>query len=153
MKTKVLILFLFMSMPVLVNAQAIDDEIKLIQTAFGMEKRAMIEEYMGLPSTSPFWPAYENYEKERRALMKERIMIINEYLEKFDGLTDADADAIALKAIKNNTSLNALQSKHYKNMKKVISATEAAKFLQIENYIQSTILLAISESLPFLGEK
>jgi hypothetical protein len=30
---------------------------------------------------------------------------------------------------------------------------ETAKFLQLDSFIQNTILLAIAESLPFTGEK
>jgi hypothetical protein len=153
MKTKFIVLFLLMSIPVMVNAQAVKDEIALIQSAFGLEKRAMIEEYMGLPNDSAFWPAYESYEKERRELMKQRILIINEYLENFDTLTDAKADEIALRTIKNNANFSALHGKHFKKIKKAVSAKEAAKFLQLDTYIQNTILLAISESLPFIGEK
>jgi len=153
MKAKFIILFLLMSLPVMVNAQAIKDEIALIQSAFGMEKRSMIEQYMGLPNDSDFWPAYEAYEKERRELMKQRIMIINDYLENYANLTDTKADAIALKVIKNNADFASLQGKHFKRLKKAVSPTEAAKFLQLDTYIQNTILLAISESLPFIGEK
>ena len=153
MKTKFIILFLFMSIPVMVNAQAIKDEIALIQSAFGMEKRSMIEQYMGLPNDSDFWPAYEAYEKERRELMKQRILIINDYLENYANLTDTKADAIALRTIKNNADFASLQGKHFKRLKKAVSPKDAAKFLQLDTYIQNTILLAISESLPFIGEE
>ncbi|RPA67231.1 hypothetical protein EF405_17385 [Cyclobacteriaceae bacterium YHN15] len=153
MKTKFIVLFLLMSIPVMVNAQAVKDEIALIQSAFGLEKRAMIEEYMGLPNDSAFWPAYEAYEKERRELMKQRILIINEYLENFDTMTDAKADEIALRTIKNNANFAALHGKHFKKIKKTVSPKDAAKFLQLDTYIQNTILLAISESLPFIGEQ
>lgn len=153
MKSIKLILFFFsLSLSSFLNAQVVEDEIALIQSAFGMEKRAMIQEYMDLPNNSPFWSVYEAYEKERRDIMKERILIINEYLENFDNLTDVKADDLALRGIKNNAKLSALQSKHYKNFKKVISPIEAAKFMQIENYIQNTILLAVADELPFIGD-
>lgn len=152
MKTKLFALLIFFALPLISNAQQINDEIKLIQSAFGMEKRAMVEQYMALPADSPFWPVYEAYEVERRELMKARILIINEYLEKLPKLTEADADALALKAMKNNASLTGLTAKHYKKVKKSIGAINAAKFVQLENYVQNTILLAITERLPFIGE-
>jgi hypothetical protein len=152
MKTKLFALMILFALPLFSNAQQINDEIKLIQSAFGMEKRALLEQYMELPADSGFWPIYETYETERRALMKERILIINEYLEKLPTLTEADADKIALKAMKNTASLSGVASKHYKKVKGAIGAINAAKFVQFENYIQSTVLLAISESLPFIGE-
>jgi hypothetical protein len=152
MKTKLFALLIFFALPLISNAQQINDEIKLIQSAFGMEKRALVEQYMALPADSPFWPVYEAYEVERRELMKERVFIINEYLEKLPKLTEADADALAMKAMKNNAGLNGLTAKHYKKVKKSIGAINAAKFVQLENYVQNTILLAISERLPFIGE-
>jgi hypothetical protein len=153
MKTKLFALLIFFALPLISNAQQINDEIKLIQSAFGMEKRALVEQYMELPADSGFWPVYEAYETERRDLMKQRILIINEYLEKLPNLTEVDADQLALKAMKNSASLTGLASKHYKKVKKEIGAINAAKFVQLENYVQSTILLAITESMPFIGEK
>lgn len=152
MKTKLFALFIFLAVPLISNAQQINDEIKLIQSAFGMEKRALVQQYMGLPADSGFWPVYEAYEVQRRELMKERILLINEYLEKLPKLTEADADRLAMKAMKNNASLNGLTAKHYKKIKQSIGAINAAKFVQLENYVQNTILLAITESLPFIGE-
>jgi hypothetical protein len=152
MKTKLFFALMLFALPFISNAQQINDEIKLIQSAFGMEKRALVEQYMALPADSGFWTVYEAYEVERRGLMKNRILIINEYLEKLPNLSEADADQIALKAMKNSASLTALGAKHYKKIKKEIGAINAAKFVQLESYIQNTILLAITESIPFIGE-
>jgi hypothetical protein len=153
MKTKLIFAMMLFALPFISNAQQINDEIKLIQSAFGMEKRALVEQYMELPADSGFWPVYEAYELERRDLMKARILLINEYLEKLANLSEADADQLALKAMKNNASLVGLTAKHYKKIKGSIGAVNAAKFIQLENYVQNTILLAITESLPFIGEK
>ena len=152
MKTKLFLAMMLFALPFISNAQQINDEIKLIQSAFGMEKRAMVEQYMGLPADSGFWTIYEAYEVERRALMKDRILLIEEYLTKLPTLSETDADQIALKAMKNNASLTGLGAKHYKKIKKEIGAVNAAKFIQLESYIQNTVLLAITESLPFIGE-
>ena len=84
--------------------------------------------------------------------MKDRILLIEEYLTKLPTLSETDADQIALKAMKNNASLTGLGAKHKKKIKKEIGAVNAAKFIQLESYIQNTVLLAITESLPFIGE-
>jgi hypothetical protein len=152
MKTKLFLAMMLFALPFISNAQQINDEIKLIQSAFGMEKRALVEQYMALPADSGFWPVYEAYETQRRALMKERILLINDYLEKLPNLSEADADQLALKAMKNTASLSGLAAKHYKKIKGSIGSVNAAKFVQLESYVQNTILLAITESLPFIGE-
>lgn len=152
MKTKLFLALMLFALPFISNAQQINDEIKLIQSAFGMEKRALVEQYMGLPGDSGFWTVYEAYEIERRALMKDRILLIDEYLTKLPTLSETDADMLALKAMKNSASLTGLAAKHYKKIKKEIGAVNAAKFVQLESYVQNTVLLAITESLPFIGE-
>lgn len=153
MKLKIIGLALLITLPFLSMAQSVEDEINYIQSEFGMEKRALVEQYMG-PSMNPeFWTVFDQFETERKELMKNRILIINEYLEKLDNLSEADADVLATKSIKNNADLAKLYGKYYKKVKKTSSAVEAAKFIQLENYIQSSILLAISESIPFIGER
>lgn len=77
MKTKLFALMMLFAIPLISNAQQINDEIKLIQSAFGMEKRALLEQYMELPADSGFWPIYETYETERRALKKEFLSSMN----------------------------------------------------------------------------
>lgn len=153
MKTRFILIAALLLSPAFLHAQSIDDEITLIQSAFGMEKRALIEEYMGYDRNAQFWNVYNNYETERRSIIRERIKTINDYLEKFDKLSDSDADAITKSIIRNNAAMAALHRKYHKQFNKVVSPIETAKFLQLDSYIQNTILLAISESLPFIGEK
>ncbi|MGY6523157.1 MAG: hypothetical protein ACXIUD_15600 [Mongoliitalea sp.] len=153
MKINLLLVAALLLSPALLWAQSIDDEISLIQSAFGMERRALIEEYMGYDRNDQFWSVYNAYETERRELIKQRIKTINDYLENFESLTDAQADAIAKSIIRNNASIAALHKKYQKRFNKVVSPTETAKFLQLDSFIQNTILLAIAESLPFIGEK
>ena len=153
MKIRFILIAALLLSPAFLWAQSIDDEITLIQSAFGMEKRALIEEYMGYDRNAQFWTVYDNYENERRALIRNRIKTINDYLEKFDNLNDADANDITKSIIRNNAAINALHKKYHKQFNKVISPIETAKFLQLDTYIQNTILLALAESLPFIGEK
>lgn len=153
MKIKSILFFALFFTPVLVWAQSIDDEIILIQSAFGMEKRALVEEYMGFDRGAQFWMVYDKYETERRLIIRERIKTINDYLENFDALDDGEADRITKAIIKNNAAINSLHKKYHKQFNKVVSPTETAKFLQLDSFIQNTILLAIAESLPFIGEK
>lgn len=137
------------------NAQSINDEINLIQSAFGMNKRAAVQEYMGLSEemSAAFWPVYDAYENERRALSAERIKIINDYLERYETLTEADATELVSRTLRNDIARSKLQTKYFKSFTKATNAMEAAKFMQVDNYIHSTIRAAMSESLPFIGEK
>lgn len=135
-------------------AQTVDEEIKLVQDAFGKDKKSLIEAYMGLDGdkAAAFWPVYEAFETERKTITMERILIINEYIEKFTHIGDAEADALARRSLKNDAALNKLYSSYYSKMKKATSAMDAAKFLQAEFYITNTIRNIVQQELPFIGD-
>jgi len=135
-------------------AQTVDEEIKLVQEAFGKDKRALIESYMELSpeKAAAFWPVYDQFEIARKEISKERILIINEYIEKYSHIGDAEADALAVRSLKNDAALNKLYSSYYSKIKKATSAIDAAKFIQVEFYITNTIRNVIQQELPFVGD-
>jgi len=136
-----------------VDAQNTDD-ISYFQEIWGMEKRAIVEQYMNLPPEVEgiFWGDYEEYEAQRRELGRERIMIISDYVDNFLTLTDDTATKLMNAAIKNNIAYQKLAQKTFKKMSKSITAVKAAQFIQLENYFMITIQMNIQENLPFIGE-
>jgi hypothetical protein len=120
-----------------------------------MEKRALVEQYMALSEqeAQAFWPVFQKYEDERRAITRDRLKLINEYLEKFGKVTDTELDAMVKRRLKVDSSMTKLHSKYYSQFKKATSTATAAKFLQLDDYIQTTLFLALLDGLPFLGEK
>lgn len=135
-------------------AQTVDEEIKLVQEAFGKDKKTLIESYMQMSpeKAAAFWPIYDAFELERKEIGKERILIINEYIEKFTHIGDAEADALITRSLKNDAALTKLYSSYYPKFKKATSAIDAAKFLQVEFYITNTIRNVIQQELPFVGD-
>lgn len=135
-------------------SQTVDDEIKMVQEAFGKDKKMIVEALMGIPAdmAPAFWTVYEEYEAARQTLGRERIKIINDYLETYTNLGVAEADVLANRSLKNDMALAKLHSSYYKKFKKSTSALYAAKFLQIDTYIHNTIRNAMQQELPFIGE-
>jgi hypothetical protein len=134
-------------------SQGIDDEITLLQAEFEMDKKQLIEAYMDLPESLAvgFWKVYRQYELERQMLSRERMLIINEYLEKVDSLDDETADDLALRTLRNDMKLSKLRKDYYKKFKKATSEKQAARFLQVDIYIHNTIRNLMQEDLPFIN--
>jgi len=147
-----LILFTFGIAPLF--AQSVDDEITLIQGAFGKDKKMLIDAYMDLPESvsASFWTVYADYEAERQALGRDRIKIINDYLEGYESMGEEEADQLAVRSLNNDVALSKLHAKYYKKFKKATSALDAAKFMQVDSYIHNTIRNAMQQELPFIGE-
>jgi hypothetical protein len=154
MKKLVFPLVAIFSLVFSISAYAQDDEIAQIQKEWGKGKKELVSMAMDLSATDSvkFWPLYNSYEKERQKLGRERIVVLSNYADHFETLTDAKADDIINKIFKNNMGLAKLQQQYYTSIKTKLGAMKAAKFMQIETYINTAIQSAVQEELPFIGE-
>lgn len=152
---KKLLILLIIAVSMSSNAQSSSkDELAIIQSTYGKSKTDLINQYMALSAaqTTAFQPVYDAYEAERKVLGQKKIQIIDEYAAKYATLTDVDADQLTKANLKNNLDQEKLFDKTYEKAKKAIGATNAAKFIQLESYLQTTIKGEIQDSLPFIGE-
>ncbi|TPG33942.1 hypothetical protein [Flavobacterium pectinovorum] len=152
---KKLLIILIIAVSMSANAQSSSkDELAIIQSTYGKSKTDLINQYMALSpaQTTAFQPIYDAYEAERKVLGQKKIQIIDDYATKYATLTDADADQLTKANLKNNLDQEKLFDKTYEKAKKAIGITNAAKFIQLESYLQTTIKGEIQDSLPFIGE-
>lgn len=151
---KVILLSAFLLAAMILKAQPTVDEINLIQSAYGMEKRAIVEQYMKLTDAEAagFWKVYDEYEVTRKEYGKRRVSNIVDYANNYANLTDAKASELIKKSLENQISFTKLQESTFKKMSKVVSAKRAAQFIQLENYLETVIRLNITDDIPFIGE-
>lgn len=151
MKKLFLLSVLFISAGVF--AQSADD-VALVQSIYGKSKGDIIKEYLNLsePQATAFQSVYDNYEAERKALGQKKMQIINDYAINYDKITDEKADELAKNNLKNNVDFEKLLSKAYGKAKKAIGPVNAAKFIQLEQYFQTTIRSSVQDDIPFIGE-
>lgn len=135
-------------------AQTEKDEVAIFQNAFGIEKRTLIENYMKIDESksAEFWKLYETYEASRRELGLKRIENIKKYADNYGKFSAESVNAIMKNSLTIQKSMISLWDSTYKKMSKVISAEEAAKFIQAEMYIENTIRQALFENIPLIGE-
>ena len=130
------------------------EDVELVQSIYGKSKSDLVRQYMNLSDAQAagFTKVYDNYEAERKGLGQTKLQLINSYAESYATLTDEKADELAKGTLKNNQDYEKLYSKTYGQMKKAIGAINAAKFIQLEVYLQTVIRNEIQESIPFIGE-
>ncbi|MGG7035065.1 MAG: hypothetical protein ACI7YS_07725 [Flavobacterium sp.] len=149
------ILFLALVFSTAIFAQStMKEDVEILQSVYGKSKLQLVNEYMNLPETqkAAFMSIYDKYEIERKELGKEKVRLLDEYAKNYVSLTEEKADELAKETLKNNLNYQKLYSNYYGKFKKVIGSLDAAKFLQLENYLQTTIQLEIQNSVPFIGE-
>jgi hypothetical protein len=74
-------------------AQSNKEDVDLIQSIFGKEKKELVQAYMTIPRhrVLKFWSLYDTYETARKKLGQERIKIIEEYATHYDKLDSKKA--------------------------------------------------------------
>lgn len=135
-------------------SQSSDPELDYIKKAYSKEKKAIVEAYMNLDvqSGAKFWGVYGDYEAGREKLSRERVKLIEEYVNNAENISPEMADRIATSVLANNVALNKLNQSTFKKMKKAVGPVNAAKFIQLETYLQTTWRAAIQDVIPMIGE-
>jgi len=137
-----------------VKAQTADPELDYIKKAYSKEKKEIVNEYMKLDSlqTAKLWPVYTAYETSREKLALQRIQLLDEYDTNTASLTPELVDKLANALLTNSISLDKLNLTYYKKMKKAAGAINAAKYMQLEVYLQTTWRSVLQELVPLVGE-
>jgi hypothetical protein len=136
------------------TAQSIKNEVQIIQGAYGIEKKQIIEQAMNLSGKEAydFWSIYEEYEDKRKVLGEERLLLIYDYVIAYPSLTDTKASEITSRYFKNDEAQARLHKKYYKKVKKALSPLQAARFAQAEGFLQNVVQIQLESQLPFIGE-
>lgn len=136
------------------NAQSNTEEIDLMQSVYGMQKKDLVAKHMKLEAGQAdlFWQIYDEYEVARKEIGLKRVKNIELYAEKYDNLTDEDADVLIKASIEIQTDFIKLWQKTYKKMAKSINSVTAAQFIQAESFFENMVRQELSMEIPFIGE-
>jgi hypothetical protein len=152
---KLLLVFTALVMIGIANAQTNKEEVDLIQSIYGMEKKALVDDFMDLSAANKdaFWKLYDEYEVTRKDLGKKRIELLDQYANSYNNMSSETADKWMKDVIKVSTSTDKLLVSYYKKVKKVTDPVTALKFYHVESYILNSIRQAIVSELPFVKVK
>ncbi len=137
-----------------VKAQSNKEDIDIIQSAFGKEKKALVSAYMQVPAADSvaFWKLYDEYEDQRKAIGREKINIIEKYANEYETITDAQAAELAKSTLANNLKYDKLYETYFKKFSDATGGKDALKLFQLEQYLQTVVRLYVMSNIPFIGE-
>ncbi len=152
---KIIFIILGLSLLSGVKAQSgTPDDRDIIQSVFGKEKGELVKTYMELQGKADtvFWKIYDDYEAERRELVREKLAILDQYVDNYDILNDEMVDKLSKDSFSNMKKTDKLHEKYYNKIKKAVGALNASKFMQMEIYLQRIVEVTIMDEIPFIGE-
>jgi hypothetical protein len=135
-------------------AQASKEDLAIVQSVFQKKKSELVKQNIKMSDAQGkvFWPLYETYESKRLAISNQRAAIINDYLKGYDTATGQEYTALAERTFANDKSMIDLQKSYFKKFADAIGGKNAAKFYQLENYLQAIVRVKIQDNIPFIGE-
>ncbi|HEY9258907.1 hypothetical protein [Chitinophaga sp.] len=135
----------------MVNDVANED---LVTTIFGKTKVALLTDYLKISAIeeNAFQSALMEYENDKSPWLSERIALLKMYNAEFSSLDNAKLNTLTKQLINNDLEFGRLQMRYFRKMNKVLGATRAAQFFQLDNYIEQSTRVYIQKQLPFIQE-
>jgi len=152
---KILILILFAFTFGAVSAQDFTaEELEMVQEVFGSEKREIIAQNINFEGVNmdAFWKIYDDYEKQRQDLGKERMKLLKQYTTKQGNMTALQAEEMLAQAADLRASEDKLIMNSTKRIRKMSNPFVAAQFYQIEHYISDGIRFSILNNIDFIQD-
>ena len=127
---------------------ASDEQILIKQV--NTDKKAVYAANLGLTEeeSARFWPIYDQYEAKVKPLQDRLVANINNFAEKYDTLTDADAAVILKEKMAIEKEREALKQQYTKKVEKALPGKKALRYAQLETRIQILIARDVYGLLP-----
>ena len=128
------------------------EDIQLTRGAIQAERQAIVTKAMDLTpeEMQGFWPLYRQYRLEAAKVGDRIIALITSYAENYEGLTDAAADKLLKEFVGIEKARASLKEKYLPKFKKVLPARKVARFYQLENKLDVTVLNEMAENIPLV---
>jgi hypothetical protein len=127
---------------------ASDEQILIKQV--NTDKKAVYAANLGLTEeeSARFWPIYDQYEAKVKPLQDRLVANINNFAEKYDTLSDADATAILKEKMAIEKERDALKQEYTKKIEKVLPGKKALRYAQLETRIEIMVRSRVYSLIP-----
>ncbi|MGB5659470.1 MAG: hypothetical protein WBO54_08310, partial [Thermoanaerobaculia bacterium] len=132
--------------------QEINDEIELTRSIIQTQRQAIVTAAMQLTGeeSQTFWPLYHEYREAMRKVDDRSVNLINGYAESFDTMTDEIAQTMLKEFISIRQAELDVTRKYLKRFQKILPANKVARFVQLENKLDSVIDFELASEIPLV---
>jgi hypothetical protein len=95
-----------------------------------------------------FWPAYNDYQKKKNELQRERIMLVRDFNQNESALSDKDLTEIGDNLIATFSRENELAQEFHKRLRELLSPDKVIRYYQAENQWKTQLLNELQENRP-----
>jgi Spy/CpxP family protein refolding chaperone len=136
----------------LARAENTQDQIEVARSVLKADRQAVVAENLQLTEaeSTAFWPLYHQYRAEMDKIGNDLLKLVKEYAASHPNVPEDKAK----KLLKNLGDLEKKQvttrAAWLKKMSKVLPATKALRFAQIESRLDLAVRLQVAASIPLV---
>ena len=126
----------------------------VLRAQLDLDKRVVVEENLVLTEAqaAAFWPIYEEYQRELRAIDDDVVSLVNEYVDAYSksAVRDATAKRLLDRSLALDEAEIRLRKRYAARLVQVIPPIEAARYLQIERKIRAVVEFDLADRIPLV---
>ena len=127
-------------------------EIEAARSIMATERKILIMREMALTAeeAEAFWPLYDKYVGERRAIGDLRVKVITDYAASYETMTNELAGALLKQSIKYESQKLSLKKKYIKQFGKILPEIKVVRYFQLENKLDAIIDFDLAAQIPLM---
>lgn len=133
-----------------------DTNMAILMQKIKADKKLLVANNMGLNEAEgkKFWPLYDSYQKELEQINQRLLQTIKNYADAFNAgkgmVSDGDAKRLLNEYLALEESELQLKRAYADKVGKVLPATKATRFIQIENKIRAVLRADLAMQIPLV---
>lgn len=142
--------------PAAATAQPTDQEVmqaaQEARAIIAADRKEVVKAALALTEkeAAAFWPLYDRYMADLGKARDLRVKLILDFANSYDSMTDATAGKLIDDALKYNQQALDVRKKYVNEARKVLPATKAARFYQVENKLDAIGDFVLAEEIPLM---
>ena len=133
-----------------IAGEAADADIDVLRDSIRANKKALVAANLALTDdeAKAFWPVYDRYEGELKAVNDRLLKVIEDYMTNYKGLADDKATTIVTDYLTVEEDRAKLRRSYLPEFSKALPGRKVARLYQIENKMDAVLRYELAEEIP-----
>jgi hypothetical protein len=128
------------------------DTMQMVRDKIRADKKLFIAENLPLTAAEAkaFWPVYDSYQQELRALNDRTIKLIKEYANNYQTMSDQTAKKLMDEYLAIDAARLKIRQVYVPRFRKVLREKQVARYYQLENKVQAAVSYELAAEIPLV---
>ncbi len=140
--------------PVFAADDATTADLDILRDTIRANRKALVAVNLTLTDAeaAQFWPLYDRYQAELKAVNDRLVKIISEYTDNYSKLDDARAGKLATEYLAAEEDRARIRRAYFPDFLKILPGKKAARFYQIENKMDAVVRYDLAAYIPVVEQ-